>query len=117
MTPDFRRADLETAASELPPDALLVDIREPYEWNAGRIPGSIHVPIDEVAEWVTDAPPERTLVFVCLGGRRAAMVARACAGVGLSARYLADGMRGWVSAGGSLDPETGHLADHGRSPG
>jgi rhodanese-related sulfurtransferase len=116
MTPDFRRADLATVASELPPDAVLVDIREPYEWNAGRIPGSIHVPIDEVAEWVTDAPPDRTLVFVCLGGRRAAMVARAYAAVGLSACYLADGMRGWVNAGGALDPETGHLADHGRPP-
>jgi rhodanese-related sulfurtransferase len=114
MDLDFRSVALEVRVDRPPADALFVDIREPYEREAGYMPGSVHVPIDEVAEWIVGSPPRRPVVFVCLGGLRAAMVAGACAAIGMDARYLAGGLRAWVAAGHPLEPSSAELADHGR---
>ena len=112
----FGASELEVLPDELSPDMVVVDIREPYEWDAGHLPASIHVPLDQVAEWIVASPPTGPVVFVCLGGLRAAMVTRACVAIGLDARYLTGGLRRWVAEGHILDPTPGLLAPHGTPP-
>ncbi|MDQ3526895.1 MAG: rhodanese-like domain-containing protein, partial [Actinomycetota bacterium] len=34
--------------SEIPDDAVLLDVREPDEWQAGHAPGAVHVPLADV---------------------------------------------------------------------
>jgi rhodanese-related sulfurtransferase len=112
----FDTDDLLVAPGGVPPGAELVDVREPYEWAAGHIPGSRHVPIDTLAEALPDLPGDRPVVLVCLGGLRAAMCAAALRTTGLDVRVLDGGLRGWVAAGLALDRRGATLAPHGRPP-
>jgi rhodanese-related sulfurtransferase len=95
-------------------DALLIDIREPYEWAAGRIPGSVHVPMDLLPEAAADLPRDRPWVMVCLGGVRAAFCAAALRDTGHDITVLEGGLRAWVAAG---QPFEGTVAPHGQPGG
>ena len=68
--------------------ALLVDVREADEWDAGRIPGSFHLPLSELSDRWQELPDADDTVFVCRsGGRsRAAADAFTAAGRGGCAR-------------------------------
>lgn len=105
--------DAEVERADVPADALLVDIREPYEWEAGRIPGSRHIPMDLLPEVANGLPTDRPLVIVCLGGVRAAFCAAALAAVHPDVKVLRGGLRSWVAGGGEFE---GGLAPHGQPP-
>ena len=90
-------------------DADLVDVREPYEFDAGHIEGARHVQLHELAELAQTLDPERPLVFVCRVGGRSAMATDAFRRAGFDAASLAGGMLAWERAG---LPFTGYVADH-----
>lgn len=75
------RADLETTASirtaELPSknNALIIDVRNQNEWDAGHIPGAVHIPLGYLADRVDELPRDRELIVHCQGGGRAAIAA------------------------------------------
>src|SRR5919204_397649 len=50
------------------PGARLIDVREPYEYEAGHIPGIEHVPMERLRE--LEVSEGETIVFVCLSGAR-----------------------------------------------
>jgi rhodanese-related sulfurtransferase len=90
-------------------DADLIDVREPYEFEAGRIDGARHVPLYELAEFAQSVNPERPLLFVCRVGARSAMAADAFRQAGFDAYNLSGGMVAWERSG---LPFTGSVADH-----
>ena len=90
-------------------DADLVDVREPYEYEAGHIEGARHVPIPELAAFAQELDPDRPVVFVCRVGGRSAMAAGAFQRAGFDAYNLAGGVVEWERAG---LPFTGAVADH-----
>ena len=53
-------------------DAFVVDVREPYEWEAGHIDGSIHIPLAEVMAGGEQGrlSTDRPVVIVCRSGNR-----------------------------------------------
>lgn len=78
-------------------EAVLVDVREPHEWDAGHVPGALHIPIGEL-----DAgrlPGGKQVVTTCRSGGRGARAASALTEAGVPARNLSGGMRGWHEAG------------------
>jgi rhodanese-related sulfurtransferase len=89
--------------------ADLVDVREPYEYEAGRIEGARHVPLQELAPLAQELDRERPLIFVCRVGGRSAMAADAFRGAGFDAYNLSGGVLAWQRAG---LPFTGVVADH-----
>jgi rhodanese-related sulfurtransferase len=107
---------------ELPPtrvaellreDAIqLVDVREPYEREAGHVAGSRHVPLAELTSAAPTIDPSRPVVFVCRVGARSAMAAWSFARAGYDAHNLEGGMIGWDASGLPLEPAGGHVADH-----
>ncbi|MBI4259809.1 MAG: rhodanese-like domain-containing protein, partial [Actinobacteria bacterium] len=57
-------------------DVQIVDVREPYEWEAGRIEGSVHLPLAQVMSGrVDDIDPGRPVVLVCRSGNRSELAA------------------------------------------
>jgi rhodanese-related sulfurtransferase len=90
-------------------DAQLVDVREPYEHEAGRIVGARHVELGALAAEADSIDRERPVVFYCRVGARSAMATQAFAAAGWDAYNLAGGIVGWVSAGHAID---GVVADH-----
>jgi rhodanese-related sulfurtransferase len=89
--------------------ADLIDVREPYEFEAGHIDGARHVPLPHLAEFAQTADRERLLVFVCRVGARSGMAADAFRQAGFDAYNLAGGVLAWERAG---LPFTGSVADH-----
>jgi hydroxyacylglutathione hydrolase/adenylyltransferase/sulfurtransferase len=89
--------------------AQLIDVREQYEWDAGRIEGSRHVQLHELAETAMTLDPARPLIFACRVGGRSAMATDAFRQAGFEAVNLSGGLLAWERAG---LPFTGHVADH-----
>jgi molybdopterin/thiamine biosynthesis adenylyltransferase/rhodanese-related sulfurtransferase len=58
-------------------DVQLGDVRETDEWNAGHLPGAVHVPKSFLEQWAEDRIPDKgkTTVLYCAGGVRSAMAA------------------------------------------
>ena len=95
-----------------PGDAVVIDVREPAEFETGHIPGSINIPRG-VLEFQVDAHPavanvsdpalphkERPIVVVCRTGGRAALSALSLQRLGFSdVRSIAGGVLAWGEAG------------------
>jgi len=88
------------------PDLLLLDIREPGEFEAMRIEGAINVPRGiletacdydyEETEPELAAARERDIVVICRSGKRSVLAADVMQQMGyLNIRSLKTGMRGW----------------------
>ncbi len=104
-------------AREQPP--LVLDVREPAEFEAARIPGSINVPrgvLEQACEWDYDETvPELagrrdlSIVVVCRSGNRSLLAADVMQQMGFAdVVSLKTGVRGWndfeqplVDAGGN----------------
>jgi rhodanese-related sulfurtransferase len=100
-------------AELLSEDAIqLVDVREPYEREAGHVAESRHVPLAELTTAAPSIDPARPVVFVCRVGSRSSMAAWSFARAGFDAHNLDGGMVGWVAAGLPLEPADGQVADH-----
>jgi len=55
--------------------ALLLDVREEWEWNEGRIPGAVHIPMNQVPARLEEIPADRDVYVYCkVGGRSARVV-------------------------------------------
>ena len=91
-------------------DAQLVDVREPFEREAGRIAGSRHVQLEDLPAEAGSLDRERPIVFYCRTGHRSAMAAQAFAASGFDARNLDGGLEAWVAAGLPIEPEDGRVA-------
>ena len=90
-------------------DAVALDVREQYEWDAGRMPGALHVPMAEVGERYGELPLDRTVVVVCRSGQRSDAIATALREAGVDARNLDGGMKAWSLAGLPLEPADGRI--------
>jgi rhodanese-related sulfurtransferase len=93
-------------------DAVLVDVREPHEWDAGRIPGARHVQLEHLASQAETIPRDTTVIFQCRLGNRSAMAAQAFRHAGYNALSMAGGLQDWHAAGLPMDPPDGRVADH-----
>jgi rhodanese-related sulfurtransferase len=102
----------EVAALHERGEIELVDVREPYEREAGRIAGSRHVPLAQLTQEAGSFDPQRPLVFYCRVGSRSAMAAQAFRASGYQALNMTGGLVAWAAANLPLEPEDGSVADH-----
>jgi rhodanese-related sulfurtransferase len=94
-------------------EAQLVDVREPYEWEAGRIAGAHHIELEHLASRSGEIERDKKVIFHCRIGRRSAMATEAFAASGYDAYNLAGGIQAWADAGLPLEPEGASVAAHG----
>ena len=90
----------------------LVDVREQYEWDAGRVSGAKHIELERVAGRADELPRDRPIVFMCRLGARSAMVTEAFRASGYDAYNMTGGLTAWADRGLPLDPQGGTVADH-----
>ena len=53
-------------------DFTLVDVREPYEYEIGKIPGSKLIPLGTIASRSGELDPDKEIVLQCRSGARSA---------------------------------------------
>jgi rhodanese-related sulfurtransferase len=90
-------------------EALFLDVREPYEWEAGHIAGAVHIPIGQIRQRFEEIAADRRVVVVCQVGQRSALVADFLASNGFDAHNLEGGLERWSAEGFPL--EGGGLID------
>jgi phage shock protein E len=80
--------------------ALVLDVREPFEYAEGRVAGSTLVPLATVADRVGDFPKDEPVYVVCRSGNRSLVAARTLVEAGYSdVRNVEGGMIAWAAAG------------------
>ena len=88
----------------------LIDVREPYEHEAGRIAGDRLIVLTELAAQAESIDRDRPVVFYCRSGSRSAMATQAFRGAGYDAHNMEGGLLDWAAAGLPLEPDDGHVA-------
>lgn len=90
----------------LPEELVVLDVREPVEWQYGHIEGALHLPMSELQGRLDELPDGQTLV-VCKVGSRSARVVMWLVQQGRDAVNLDGGMLEWAAAGRGMVSETG----------
>ena len=90
----------------------LIDVREDYEWDAGRLEGARHIALQRVAGEAGTIDRETPVVFYCRVGSRSGMAADAFRRAGYDAYSLDGGLVAWHSQGLPLKPADGYVEDH-----
>lgn len=92
--------------------AQLVDVRETFEHEAGRIAGARHIEMDRLTEEAGSIERDRPVVFYCRTGARSGVAVQAFRGAGYDAFNLSGGLVAWVERGLPIEPEDGRVAEH-----
>lgn len=97
----------EGLASRLP-GVQVVDCREPDEWAAGRIDGSIHIPLDILlAGGTADLDAAQPTVVVCRSGARSEVATLMLQARGFDVANLVGGLQAWAAGGRPLVADGG----------
>jgi rhodanese-related sulfurtransferase len=78
---------------------LVIDVREPYEYAVGHLPGAEPMPLMSVPQRVDELPTDRPVYVVCAVGGRSAQAAAFLATRGVDAVNVDGGTGEWVAAG------------------
>jgi hydroxyacylglutathione hydrolase/adenylyltransferase/sulfurtransferase len=89
----------------------LIDVRQDYEYEAGRIAGARHLELTGLAAVADSIERERPVVFYCRSGARSGMATAAFAEAGYDAHNMVGGLLAWQAAGLPVEPEGGYVED------
>jgi rhodanese-related sulfurtransferase len=82
------------------PGVQWIDVREPAEWQRGRIPGAILVPLNALLIAPRRYLTADNIVFYCAQGIRSAVACEVAAAIGLrDVRNLEGGIQAWEAQG------------------
>jgi rhodanese-related sulfurtransferase len=91
-------------------ETQLVDVREPYEHDAGRIAGATHIELERLPAEAESLDRDRRIVFYCRSGSRSALAADAFKAAGYDAYNMDGGLKAWVASGLPIEPADGRVA-------
>ncbi len=84
------------------PGLVLIDVREPWEFDAGHLEGARNIPLGELRGRLDDLAGEGPPIFVCRSGRRSLTACAIALQAGMAApAHLEGGLLEWVAA---IDP-------------
>lgn len=99
--PEMPVAELRTALTSARPP-LVLDIREPYEWNQVHLTGALHIPMNSVPENLDALPPDRPIAVLCAHGNRSYGVTHYLREQGFDAHNVTGGIARWYAEGGDV---------------
>ncbi|MBC7236376.1 MAG: FAD-dependent oxidoreductase [Chloroflexi bacterium] len=97
------RGDTELAywdeIAEIDPEKVgILDVRTEAEWQAGRLPGAVHIPNTELRERLHELDPHKEWIVYCGVGRRAYVMERMLRQHGFRVRNLTGGITTYAVA-------------------
>ncbi|HYV95835.1 MAG TPA: rhodanese-like domain-containing protein [Gemmatimonadaceae bacterium] len=86
-------------------DVVFLDVREPNEWNLGRIPGALFIPRGRLESDVeARVPREKRVIIYCANANRSAFAADTMQQMGYEhVTSMAQGWNAWVASGGAVE--------------
>jgi rhodanese-related sulfurtransferase len=82
--------------------ALVIDVREPFEYVEGHVPGARLMPLGQLSSLVSDIPRNMPVYVVCASGNRSLAAAGLLAAAGIDAWSVAGGTAAWLRSGHPL---------------
>jgi rhodanese-related sulfurtransferase len=113
---DTREIEPQRAAELIEQGAVVVDVRDPDEYEAGHIAGARHVTFDRLTPEEAGLEKGQQVLFYCRSGDRSATAAAAFAGSGWDAYSVAGGLEAWADSDLPLEPEDGTVAERANMP-
>ena len=99
MRGQIRQVKVAQLPTPLPADLLVLDVREPQEWDAGHIDGAVHVPLMDLPQRLDDISDGSQVLVVCRVGARSAHATAFLEAQGRDAVNLHGGLIAWEAAG------------------
>ena len=99
MVPEI---DLNTFAAAHADGAFVLDVREPFEYVAGHVPGAELLPMAQVHTQLDELPKGEPVYVICASGNRSNTAASWLREAGINALSVAGGTGGWASEGRPL---------------
>ncbi len=94
----------ETMEARAAGGIVLVDCREPNEWNLGHCAGAIWITRGNLEKHIErHATRDQKVVIYCASGNRSVLAAETLQIMGYDAASMAGGFRGWIDAGGEVE--------------
>lgn len=79
---------------------VIVDVREPWEYMQGHVPGAKLIPLGQLAARAEELDPSQPVAVICQTGNRSQSAAAVLGQKGISKIYnVAGGMTDWQNAG------------------
>ena len=101
-SPRPREIDID-ALERRPPDAVVLDVREPGEYAHGHVPGAISLPQADLASRLQEVPRDRPVLTLCERGIRSLRAAQFLMQMGINeVASVKGGTSAWRSAGKPL---------------
>ena len=83
--------------------AYVVDVREAAEVAGGRVPGAVHIPMNDIPARAAELPKDAPFFVICAVGSRSRQVVDHLRAQGLNALNVAGGTHGWAQRGWPLE--------------
>lgn len=77
------------------PNVLIIDLRDPEEYDMGHIPGAINIPYDELDDYVDRFRRNQLLIFYCERGNISLLAARDLNKYGYNIKSLFGGLHAY----------------------
>ena len=85
---------------------VLLDVREPFEWDIARIPGAKLIPLGELPSRMSELDSADDIVIHCKSGGRSAKAVRLLQEAGFSKLHNVEGgITAWAEQVGSSVPK------------
>jgi hydroxyacylglutathione hydrolase len=69
----------------------VLDVRQPVEWETGRVPGSLHIHLGDLPARLAEVPRDTEVWTACASGHRASIAASVLDRAGIPVRLVAQG--------------------------
>jgi rhodanese-related sulfurtransferase len=87
------------AAAEYSQPATILDVRSAQEWQTGHIPGSLNIPLNNLANRIAEVPRDRDVIVHCQGGYRSTIAASLLRQQGLDrVMDMVGGYKAWAQS-------------------
>lgn len=80
-------------------DRTVIDVREPYEFAGGHVPGATNIPLSTVPERLGKLMDGVTLYIICASGGRSQQATQFLAAQGRTAVNVEGGTSAWIQGG------------------
>ena len=89
--------DIHTLSARHADGAFVLDVREPREYLAGHVPGSVLAPMSRITSALSGVPKDRTVHIICESGNRSRAMADLLERLGYEAVSVDGGYAAWTS--------------------
>ena len=95
------------SAHEMRDRIVILDVREPFEFDAGAISGARHIPLDQLPLRLSELDSTAEVLAVCRTGARSEIAAHWLSSRGFTVHNLDGGLQAWLAAGLPVETPSG----------